>query len=194
MVMNDLTEKVSIYVSGFLKKRLSPSLVFHNIKHTYEVVEAVKEIAMHSGFTGDNMEILVIAAWFHDTGYSKVYQGHEEESKNLAEAFLSTQGCSVEIIRTILACISATRFPQFPKSAIEEVLCDADLYHFTRPGYPKYAAAIRSEFEVFLDKVYTDIEWTKINYDMLTAHTYFTKYGRTVLTKFKEVNMSLMND
>ena len=38
------------------------------------------------------MEPIIIAAWFHDTGHSEIYQGHESVSKRLAEGFLRIEG------------------------------------------------------------------------------------------------------
>ncbi|MDD4226903.1 MAG: HD domain-containing protein [Mariniphaga sp.] len=186
--MSELIVNAQNYVSGLLEK-LKYDLVFHNMNHTYEVVEAAKEIALHSNLSDRDLHILVTAAWFHDCGYSKVYKGHEEASIKIAEVFLKAQGCGQDFIVAVSDCIRATKFPQFPQSNMEEILCDADLYHFARPNYPKYEAAIRCEFDVFMGKVYSDEEWKEFNCKTLSAHTYFTEYGKKVLTKFKEVNL-----
>lgn len=44
--MNNLVEAVSNYVKLFLSENLSDQLTFHNIKHTYDVVDAVREIGL----------------------------------------------------------------------------------------------------------------------------------------------------
>jgi predicted metal-dependent HD superfamily phosphohydrolase len=40
----------------------------------------------------DQLETVLIAAWFHDTGYFKGKINHEQESRNIAENFLREQG------------------------------------------------------------------------------------------------------
>lgn len=93
-----------------------------------------------------------------------------------------------------MACIGATRFPQNPKSIEEEVLTDADLYHFTKPDYPKYEQRLRKEFKIYLGRTYTDKEWAETNYTLLKSHSYYTPYGKTVLQKFKEVNIERLKN
>lgn len=101
----------------------------------------------------------MVAAWFHDCGYAHTYIGHEEESKKEAISCLEKRGCDPAFICSVLDCIEATKFPQNPRSTVERVLCDADIYHFTKVSYPQYAKAIRSEFETYLSRTYTDEEW-----------------------------------
>ncbi|MGX5690283.1 hypothetical protein [Arcticibacter tournemirensis] len=105
------------------------------------------------------MTTLMVAAWFHDCGYAHTYIGHEEESKKEAISCLEKRGCDPAFICSVLDCIEATKFPQNPRSTVERVLCDADIYHFTKVSYPQYAKAIRSEFETYLSRTYTDEEW-----------------------------------
>ncbi len=190
--MSPLIKSVEKDVPVFLKKNLAPNFVFHNLNHTYEVVQAAWEIGQGSDLATSEMDILIVAAWFHDCGYVNAYIGHEEESKKMAQHYLEEYNANTEFINSVLACIEATKFPQHPISMIEKVLCDADLYHFTRPSYPRYAKAIRKEFEVFLDKIYSEEEWHKVNTSLLTAHSYCTDYGKSVLSRFKDVNIELM--
>lgn len=190
--MDNLLKNVSKYVITLLTNKLSSNLRFHNINHTYEVVESAKEIGEQSSLSDDKMLILLTAVWFHDCGYVNTYINHEEESKKIAKQFLENFGCDKEFNEQVLNCIEATKYPQRPYSLIEKVLCDADMYHFTKVNYPKYEKAIRYEFEKYLGLKYTNKEWRKTNYETLVKHNYFTDYGKAVLTKFKEVNTRLM--
>lgn len=194
MIMNNLIEAVSNYVILFLSENLSDQLLFHNIGHTYEVVGTAREIGLHYNLSQEEMSILQIAAWFHDCGYANTYTGHEEESKKIAKTFLDNFVCEKNFINKVLNCIEATKYPQNPTSLIEKILCDADMYHLTRPNYPKYEKAIREEFEKYLGLIYTDKEWWTKNSSFLTCHTYYTDYGQKILARFKEVNIQLMNN
>ncbi|MCS3869243.1 putative metal-dependent HD superfamily phosphohydrolase [Chryseobacterium ginsenosidimutans] len=191
--MDNLVEAVSNYVILFLSENLSQNLSFHSIGHTYDVVGAAQEIGTKSNLSEEEMLVLQVAAWFHDCGYANTYMGHEEESKKIAKNFLENFGYEKDFIKAVLNCIDSTKYPSKPFSLLEKVMCDADMYHLTKPNYPKYGKALRQEFEKYLGLIYTDEEWLKKNCNFFKDHQYYTDYGREILTKFKEVNIQLMN-
>ncbi|MFT3910463.1 MAG: HD domain-containing protein [Ferruginibacter sp.] len=193
MFCSDIIEDVAGYVYSFLRKHLSADLHFHNLQHTYRVVEAAKEIGKNCNFSEEEMNILITAAWFHDCGYAITYLGHEQESKKIAGEFLEARSCEPDFVSLVLNCIEATRYPQKPLTKIEEAICDADLYHLTKPDYPTHEKALRLEFEICLGRQYSDDEWLKENCRMFASHSYFTSYGKNVLEKFKAVNFNLLN-
>lgn len=189
--MDNLVEAVSRYVTIFLSEKLSDNLSFHSIGHTYDVVGAAREIGAQSNLSEEEMLVVQIAAWFHDCGYVHAYRGHEEESKKIARNFLENFGCEEKFIKAVLNGINSTKYPPNPSSLIEKVLCDADLYHLTKPNYRTYEKALRQEFKIYLGLVYTDEEWRTENCSFLTDHTYYTDYGQKILSKFKEVNIQI---
>lgn len=191
--MDNLLQAVRDYVILFLTQNLSQQLSFHNINHTYEVVSAVREIARENTLCDEDLCALEIAAWFRDCGYASCYKGHEEESKRIAKNFLENFNCDKSFIDKVLKCIDSTKYPQNPTSEIEEILCDADIFHLTRTNYYQYEKALRLEFEKFLGLNFTDEEWQMENYIFLQHQHYFTSYGQAVLEKFKDVNIQLMN-
>lgn len=193
MIKESIVEAVSSYVILFLSENLSENLSFHSIGHTYDVVGATREIGAQSNLSEEEMLVLQVSAWFHDCGYVNTYIGHEEESKKIAKNFLENFGCEGSFINDVLGCIDSTKYPSKPLSLLEKVVCDADMYHLTRPNYPKYEKALRQEFEKYLGLIYTDEEWMKKNCSFFKAHEYYTDYGQKVLSKFKEVNIQLMN-
>jgi predicted metal-dependent HD superfamily phosphohydrolase len=192
-MMNNVLQAVRDHVILFLTENLSDALTFHNIEHTYEVLAAVQEISKENVLNEEDLFALQIAAWFHDCGYAYCYKGHEEESIRIAKNFLENFGCEKAFIEKVLQCIGSTKYPQDPTSEIEKMICDADLFHLTRTNYSKYEKAIRLEFENYLGLIFTDEEWHVKNKDFFNDHQYFTEYGQKILTKFKEVNIQLMN-
>lgn len=188
-MQSEILIKVKEFATTLLKHRLSEKLYFHNITHTLEVVQATSEIGVNSALSKEELEIVLIAAWFHDLGYSDKYKDHEYESANIAFIFLTITGIDEIIIEHIISCILATKYPQKPLSLLEKVICDADLYHFSRPDYKQHEQALKKEWEANLNLIYTDKEWDIINYDMLKDHVYWTSYGKTVLQLKKEENI-----
>jgi hypothetical protein len=58
------------------------------------VVEKNDELTEEeSGIADDEKRQLLIAAWFHDTGFTETIDGHEEESTKI-DIFLKTTQCS----------------------------------------------------------------------------------------------------
>ena len=74
-----------------LMSDFSEDLSYHNFQHTSDVVKAAIEIGEKTELNEDQMEMVVLAAWLHDTGYSNGSEDHEKESRNIANNFLSDQ-------------------------------------------------------------------------------------------------------
>ncbi len=185
-----LLSEISAYVIFLFNDKLPPELAFHNIEHTMNVVTGVKEIGLHCGLNEDELNLVEIAAWLHDTGYFYKYTGHEEESIRLTRLLLDDKVISQEEIDLIIGCIESTRYPQQPKNILEKVICDADFYHFTLPNYPEKAGKLRKEWKHYLHKNYTDNAWNEENCHILNAHKYFTEYGQNILQKLKDRNLA----
>ena len=84
--LNQLLPDVEAYVNELLTKEYPDGLVYHNIDHTRRVVKQAEIIGMHENLNKEDMDIVKIAAWFHDVGYLKKYHGHEEISIQIAKA------------------------------------------------------------------------------------------------------------
>lgn len=74
--MNNLysEEKIEAYIFKLFKDQLPDYCVYHNFNHTQQTVEAVKLLQEHYNLNDEDKENLVIAAWFHDAGYTKDYK------------------------------------------------------------------------------------------------------------------------
>lgn len=188
MLENDFFKDVNSFVFNLLKNELSPRVVYHNYNHTLQVVEAVNEIALAEKVSEDELEIVLLAAWFHDTGFTKGAENHEKESQKIALQYLSEKGFDEEKIKKVLACIEATRMPQNPTSQLEKIICDADLCHLGTENFSENANLLRSEWEQFCDKHLTEIEWLKENNKFFGEHKYFTNYAFNKLNSQKTAN------
>ncbi|MEM8926658.1 MAG: HD domain-containing protein [Bacteroidota bacterium] len=163
--------------------------VFHNLHHTLTVLEGAGRIGRAENLTEEELEMVLLAAVFHDLGHIECYSGHEEASKRLANEWLIEQNYPKDRITTILGCIGATKIPQDPKNILEQVVCDADLVHLSFESYPIYREMLRSEWELELGLKYTDEDWIANNNKFLQTHSYFTDYGKNFLEP-KKVKIS----
>lgn len=177
MLKDNFLKDVDSFIFNLFKNELSPKVVYHNYTHTLCVVEAVKEISLAENISASEVEILLLAAWFHDIGYAKGSKNHEENSKQVAKKYLVENGISGEIIENVISCIDATKMPQKPTTKLHEIICDADLYHLGSENFNNKANLLRSEWEQFCDKYLTDIEWLKENNRFFSEHKYFTDFA-----------------
>ena len=126
------------------------------------------------------MEIVIIAAWFHDTGYYLGCQDHEEASAKIAEKYLVGQGRNNQYIKKVVNCILATKIPQRPKTVLEKILCDADLYHLSSDQFFEKSELLLQELK-FENQEISDEMWLEGSKEFVEAHRYHTTYGKRVL-------------
>jgi len=86
--MDNLIAETEKHVIHLLNEKLNSNFVYHNLAHTQLVVEKVKELSDLSKLSDSEKEQLIIAAWFHDTGFTESIDKHEQKSAVIAEAFL----------------------------------------------------------------------------------------------------------
>jgi predicted metal-dependent HD superfamily phosphohydrolase len=179
------------YVTDIFSHRVKPEFVFHNIEHTEDVVEACSYMADYYKMSDDDRFVLMLSAWFHDTGYSKgEAAGHEEESVKIASQFLHQHTIEPMLIQRVSSAIQATRMPQSPISQVEKVLCDADLYHLATEDFKPRNQLLKQEQESLLEHKISKKDWRKNNINFLESHKYFTDYGQEYLEPKKLENLN----
>ncbi|HPE55164.1 MAG TPA: DUF5706 domain-containing protein [Bacteroidales bacterium] len=188
-----LLEKSASFVKQYLEQNLPGNLIFHTPDHTEYVVEACRLIGEKEGLTRDELNVVMFAAWFHDTGYVNKYAGHEEESIKIAADFLKKEGASEDLIQKISSMISATKIPQSPADKLAGVLCDADLKHLSEVDYYDYAEKIRQEQKITLEKKISKLDFDLVSVEFFDLHSYHTKFGKEVLNAGKAKNLEAIN-
>ncbi len=188
MVENEFFKEVSEYVFGLFKNELPPQVVYHNYDHTIQVVNNVIEIGEAENISLENLELLQLAAWFHDTGFVKGFENHEEKSKEILNDYLVGKNFSSEKIEKIGALIDATKMPQNPSNKLEEIICDADLYHLGTDSFTEKSNLLRSEWEQLCNKYLSDVEFLTGNEKFLNEHKFFTDYAFGKLNEQKIAN------
>jgi predicted metal-dependent HD superfamily phosphohydrolase len=174
----NIVKQANEYVFRLFKSRLSKKLVYHNYKHTLEVVSDAEDLGNLSELPEDELQDLVLAAWFHDTGYVNTYIDHEEESISFATEWLQQQNYPQERIQRISEMIMATKHDQEPEGLLQELLVDADLSNIGKDTFFATAELLRVEWEIFKDKFFTDREWAQFQMDFLLSTTFHTNQAQ----------------
>ena len=187
--MLDAAEK---HVREFFKQKISPDFVFHDLPHTEKVVESVIEIGQGYQLDEQEMEILQLAAWFHDAGYDQGPDEHEERSARYARDFLTDHRYPAERIQAIVDCIMATKVPQQPESLLAEVLCDADLSHLGKVQYWDRCGRVRQELQLTREVVMSEQEWVEFELNFMLQHRYHTPVAAQLYDKLKQKHIRLL--
>ena len=161
------------FILNKLKKELPEHLTYHSIYHSMDVYDAAKKIGDEKGVSGYEQKLLLTAALFHDSGFIKTRQGHEQESCCIARQYLPLYNYQPAEIELICGMIMATRIPQSPQTYLEEVLCDADLDYLGRDDFFTTGHRLFDELK-FEGLIHTEKEWNKYQFDFLMGHHYHT--------------------
>ncbi|MBC7866856.1 MAG: HD domain-containing protein, partial [Gloeobacteraceae cyanobacterium ES-bin-316] len=183
-------KKTADYVTALFEDNPHDKLIFHSLQHTEAVVGRTKEIAGHYQLKDEEMMILFVAAWFHDTGYLFVEPSqHEVKSVELMEEFMQPYELPEEIIQQVKGCILATRAPRNPVNLLQEILCDADTYHFGTDEFKENNKLAYKEFRLFSSGTLSKEVLLGQTIKMLENHTFYTSYSKQLLSAKKEKNM-----
>lgn len=184
-----MISSVSKYCTDLLTTSKCKELPFHNLEHTKEVVQNVKYLCAAMDINEQDTEVLLVAAWFHDTGFSMTYKGHEDQSKFIATTSLKEQKAGKSFIDKVCNCIDATKMPQCPTNNLAEVLCDADIFHISNSHFFYRKLLLRREWELFCDNKVADLDWHMLNLEFLKKHHFRTNYGKDILEQGKQENI-----
>jgi predicted metal-dependent HD superfamily phosphohydrolase len=186
-----LLQETEQYIRDFFAGNLSEKYVFHNPEHTAQTVAAARILGEGFKLNDRDMTVLLLATWFHDSGYTNGPDEHEERSCGHAERFL-TGKVSTDELDDIKACIRATRVPQKPFSVLEQIICDADLSHLGMQTYWDRNSRLRQEFALTRDIVMSDNEWVDFELNFMLTHEYHTVVAQELFNKRKAKHVQLL--
>ncbi len=175
-----------------LNAGLSPSLTYHNTKHTLDVERQCSIIAKEEGITNESELLeLHVAALYHDTGFLLTYKGHEEKSCEIAREQLYSFGWCNRSINNVCEIILSTKVPQLPKTHLQQIICDADLDYLGREDYFILNDKLRKEF-IEHHVIANEQDWDASKISFLQSHSYFTKSSQNRRNAQKQKNLEIL--
>lgn len=160
-----------------LEGGLPKNLLYHNLDHVQDVVQASGQIGLAENLPPDELRLLRIAAWLHDAGLTISLSDHEQRGCLLARQLLPGFGFSEAEVETVCGMILATRIPQSPKTPSERVLCDADLDYLGRDDFYEIGRRLFDEL-VLLGKLSNEGQWNEMQKNFLESHRYHTGWSQ----------------
>jgi predicted metal-dependent HD superfamily phosphohydrolase len=119
---------------------------------------------------------------------------HELAGSLKAEAFLKNKDLDEETINAVKNCILATRLPQKPQNLLEQIICDADLFHIGTTDFAKQSKLILREMEAVHNVQIDETDWWNTTTAFLENHQYHTDYCKKVLNNTKRYNLEKLKE
>ncbi|MDQ0780203.1 Pycsar system effector family protein [Chryseobacterium sp. W4I1] len=185
-----ILHKAKDYVEILFKDRLSSVYFYHNFIHTTYTVNKAEEILRNTPVSKEDQEKVLLALWFHDTGYVECAQNHEERGVQILTDFLKQENYSETYIEDVSKLILATKITYEPQNLLEKIVKDADCSHFASHDYNEISDALRKEWELTNVKCFSNDEWNAGNLEMLkNKHHYYTDYAKENWEPLKKKNI-----
>ena len=179
------------YVFSLLTKELGDGYLYHNVSHTQRVVHAIKELIAGEGIKEVDANILLLAAWFHDTGFIKGRENHEKESARIASNFLREHNIDDSIIDAVSKLIIATTMFHEVDGYLEKVIRDADCFHLSNKSFSDVSDLLKEEYRATEEKEFSDEDWIQENITFLSKnHNFYTNYAQENWQQGKDQNLA----
>lgn len=193
MSETNLIQRADAHVYDLLLKELDHSFVFHNYDHAQEVAEVAGELAATAELPASRQEALVLAAWFHDTGYIMSRTDHFAASARLASEFLEREKADPKLRKQVPKLIESLEARQ-PEGELSTLLHDANISYLGRKRFERRANLLRLEEEHHRGKTFTLIEWQERMLERLVQTRYHSQEAHEEFSKRLNKNLASLKD
>ncbi|WP_142529155.1 Pycsar system effector family protein [Pedobacter westerhofensis] len=190
----EVLDQVRAHVASLFHAKKDDKLIYHNLLHTEQVVKSVVKIANHYQLSDHDFFVVNAAAWFHDIGYLTSFEHHEARGAESARQFLNVRGAEPEVTEMVVNCILATKMPQHPVGLLEQIICDADLFHLGGDNFKDRNKLMRREAEACWGKDIDKNDWRLKTISLFESHHYHTEYCQDLLSAKKQLNLQELKD
>ena len=186
-------KKVDQYIRSLFRDELPAGIKYHEAAHTLHptkgVVATADRIGKSENISEHDRELLIAAAYFHDTGYIREYEKNEPIAVRMAGRILKLIGYKPNEIVKVQKMILSTDLEREPKTHVEKILCDADLDHLGREDFFKLDGRLREGRRARGIDVSDDVKWYRSTLEIIKKHQYYTESQKKLREKRKQKNI-----
>ncbi|MFF0748186.1 hypothetical protein [Streptomyces sp. NPDC004267] len=179
------------YGRNLLSRWNEPQRRYHTAEHLRAVLDRIDELADQGG-EGGELELVRLAAWFHDAVYRPDRSENEERSAALAEKALTEAALTPHEVTEVarLVRLTTTHDPD-PGDLNGETLCDADLAILASDPdtYRGYTSAVRDEYSFVPDDAFREGRAAVLRQLLALPRLFRTPYGAAVWEERARANM-----
>jgi predicted metal-dependent HD superfamily phosphohydrolase len=174
-----------------LRFELNVKYLYHDCRHTEDVIRQVQEIGYRENVNQHEIALLKLAALYHDLGFLVQRANHESAGVELFMQESIDSDISEEEKQTVASLIMVTKIPQQPKTLLESIICDADLDYLGREDFPSIAEFLYLELKA-CGEMNDRARWNEIQLSFLGAHQYHTESSRRLRTNGLQNNIEFV--
>lgn len=164
------------------------NMYYHQYDHALSVMERWIYLATMEWCSEKEIEMIAIAALFHDTGFIIEYDNNENFGAKIARNYLRTILYPEEKIKIIQEIILATHPSTKPTNLLEKIIKDADMDNLGREDFFDINEKIKRELELMKNIKIKDPDWHHASLDIIQWHVFYTD------TQIKERNEKLQKN
>jgi hypothetical protein len=187
---------VDEYIRELFRDELPDGIKYHDANHTLHptkgVVAVANRIAISENISEHDRELLITAAYFHDTGYIREYDKNEPIAARMSGRILKLIGYKPKEVEKVQKMIRSTDLEREPKTLVEKILCDADLDNFGREDFFKLDGKLREGRRIRGLDVSDDAKWYRSTLEIIKKHQYYTESQKKLREKGKQKNIKLL--
>ncbi|MEL6863064.1 MAG: Pycsar system effector family protein [Bacteroidota bacterium] len=177
------------FITQLFADQLSKDFRYHDLNHTLSVYKYSQQFGQDLKCTEEELELLALAALLHDSGYTRVYEGHEAAGQDIAREWLDQQNYPPAKVETICRLIAATIPNKKPRNKLQEIIKDADLSNVGSDHFFESGEKLRHEWSTLLEQHYDDLEWRVNTLVFLNNHRYYTAPAKSLFGAQKKSNL-----
>lgn len=186
MENNILLKNAAQHCTEILNNQLSPQIACHDLAFTEQVVEMAEAIGVQEQLNEQELEMVKIAAWFHDTGFRDTYDDHQVASQAIASAFLNDEGVTQDKADKILQSLIATKKGSSPENNIDKVLVDARQGVMVGGDYKEYLKKLKKELLEIKNVEQSEVEGIQNYLETILKYEFHTAYGKENLLEARD--------
>ncbi len=164
------------------------NLYYHHYEHALSVMERAIYLATMEWCNNEEIELLIIAALFHDTWFVIQYDDNEVFWAKIAQNYLKTILYPEEKIEIIQKIILATQPERKPKTLLEKIIKDSDMDNLWTEEFFSSGEKLKHERETIKKIKINDPDWRHASLDVIEWYKFYTS------TQAKERNEALIKN
>ncbi|GHD91384.1 HD domain-containing protein [Streptomyces naganishii] len=165
------------YADNLLARWREPQRHYHTLTHLTAVLDHVDVLEKYA----DDVDVVRLAAWFHDAVYLPERSENEERSARLAERALSEAGVPEAKTAQVARLVRLTVGHDPAEDDRDgQVLCDADLAILGAPpsAYAAYTAAVREEYHFVPNDAFREGRAAVLRQLLALPHLFHTPHAQ----------------
>lgn len=173
-----------------LDRKVDKNYFYHNLDHTKRVLEASMDIGGHYKLTDEEWKILLTACLFHDYGFVKTHENHEQIGADLCVGILKDFNYSQTEISSIQSLILITKLTINAKNTLEFIISDSDLEYLGSNDFESLSEKLKKEWLHF-GIVKNEKDFYNKQYKFLNTYKFYSSSINNKRKKHIDANISI---